>query len=756
METRIEIYNGERWVRLDLGDSKSVKFNAVINRIGDINNREISHSNTFSIPETSRNMSALGLNKFNPSNMATSLNKKYKANYYIEDRLVQTGFVVINNTYEGNINLNFIDEALSLVEVWGATTFKELLQSPNITRPSDYQAVIDDMKTYDMSKTSILTPQPDIGSRGYKLALFPNTLNAIGDGWQINVDELRVDDAINPYQSRTVYNAKSLFDLATESFGFTPIYDNSVDWSEMEKYFIINSDLVEDELEEGGVVDTIYTGASDSIVFSIGSLTTFGGSNQDLIINRFTLYLGNMSPNLTNVVIPSSNSALDLDELNETMYTLNSSSNTIPAGDGDPSWKTTESIIIPDLSSTAVGSVDFTIEYDITRGTPTLVTVEDTGTLLTQTVFIWNDGSGGYIYENAQNLGVRPDEDNNPLSDRITVSNNLSANKLISNLAIEKSIFNYPPSGATSLYGLLPVFIQIYRTEANQGSLTPLRFEPSEIILSEGTVPGGVVSYDSRGQYISDTIDLTHAAPTKNIKELLAGLMAKEGILLDINNKTKEVLFFSYLLYNTNRANGNFSDWSKYLRKYSPVDRNVDYGNNYGKLNEIGLKSPYSGNTYFFELAGEGTKHKEYASNFNKVYSDVDGVFKVKNTTIPYTEYMNTRLGLVYYDGDISGLTQVRYDKSQQGTINNVAHLVNINYAAIPDSLREWFNYVGESLKIRPEFLLPVNVFREIDLSQPIYIDTLGGFYIIEEVQEYTDNLSTVKVKLIKLINIDS
>ena len=50
-------------------------------------------------------------------------------------------------------------------------------------------------------------------------------------------------------------------------------------------------------------------------------------------------------------------------------------------------------------------------------------------------------------------------------------------------------------------------------------------------------------------------------------------------------------------------------------------------------------------------------------------------------------------------------------------------------------------------------FLLPVDEIKNIDLSEPIYVEELGGFYIIEEIKEYTNGQTPVMVKLIKLLD---
>ena len=129
MKTRIEIYKDELWQPLRLKENSSIKYNSVINKVGKIESREISHTNTFSLPYITENVETLGLNVFSPRDMAKALNTKYKAKYFVDDKVLQEGFVLINNASDGVIKLNFIDEALGLVEEWGAITFRELLEN---------------------------------------------------------------------------------------------------------------------------------------------------------------------------------------------------------------------------------------------------------------------------------------------------------------------------------------------------------------------------------------------------------------------------------------------------------------------------------------------------------------------------------------------------------------------------------------------------------------------------------------------------
>ena len=171
-------------------------------------------------------------------------------NYYefFKNKMDFEILVVINNTNDGKIQVNFIDEALEITDKWGSTTFNELIISSEIAKPADYIAAIAEMTDYDMTKTSILTPLTSVGTRGYNLAIFPNALNTVGDKFQIShvVDgedttEVRLNDSFNPYQSRPIWNVQALFDLACESYGYTPYYDPSINWANVQKTFSVCS-----------------------------------------------------------------------------------------------------------------------------------------------------------------------------------------------------------------------------------------------------------------------------------------------------------------------------------------------------------------------------------------------------------------------------------------------------------------------------------------------------------------------------------
>ena len=225
---------------------------------------------------------------------------------------------------------------------------------------------------------------------------------------------------------------------------------------------------------------------------------------------------------------------------------------------------------------------------------------------------------------------------------------------------------------------------------------------------------------------------------------------------MDVNVDKKEVYFFSYLKYIRQKLNGIYKDWSKYLLEYNNPKFNTNYGNNYAILNKIGLSNPYPGNFTSIILGTQYanlSKFKEYHENFVKQFKDVKSVVKILNPDSPYTEYTTSGAALVALDDKttIGDLTQIRWDKTPQGTLTNLTPIHNVNYFQAPDGVFEWYSLIDGSIKCEPSFLLPLDEIINLDLSIPVYLEQLGGYYIIEEVKEYIDSKTIVKVSLIKL-----
>lgn len=685
--TRLEIEKEGIWIRLEIYKT-SIKYNTVINRIANPQNRDISHSDTFDLPKVHQNIQALDLNVFNHGDLARSLNTKYPAKYYVEDKLLQEGFVVFNNSIGNSIKVNFIDKALDIVGKWKVTTFRQLLNDEDLIKPADYVTAINQMKTYDLSKTAVATMLPDVGTRGYPLSLFPNNLNTIGDAWQLDEDGLRLDSVINIYQSRPVWNVKAFFDLITETYGYEPVYDASVDWEKIEETFIVKEGLAENYKEEG-----------DSQIY--GSVA--GTQNTKVLSSQPSTWTVRSA-----VSYPVSKSLKPDDIANwvdpNVLYS---------AG-----YKSENTVFVPNFSTDALGNIIFHVEAAIP------LTAKEAFSCWT------NSTPGGDVV-------FAP----------VSIQNEVEITPGIIEYSVSKTELVFPPAGGDTLIGVFSTVEEVGGA-IDENTITSMT-------IKETFLPIDAISYDEYGQYLDERLDLTYSAPDKTIGELLNGLMTKDGILMNIDEKNKKIMFFNYSRYSAQKQAGNAVNWTKYLQRYTPFTYNTDYGNSYARENVIGLNTPYSGNTYSKLLTNQGSesKLKDYVENFSKLFKDVVSVKRIPNTITPYFEYENLGLGLVERAADLETLSQQRADGSIQGNIVGLAALKNVDFTNITSGLIELYRMVDEAVKADPQFLLPIDIVREVDLTIPIYLVDLGGYYIIEEIAEYENSTTRVVVKVIKLID---
>ena len=712
MDTRIEIYRDGLWRTLRLRDGKQIRYNALINKIGDPRVREISHTNTFSLPPIHQNTSALDINLLSASSLASALNKRYPAKYYVEDKLLQQGFLIINNTGEGDINVNFIDKALEITEKWGSTTYKELLESEDLSIPEDYRLAILEMVNYNMSKSEVLTPLTEVGIRGYKLAEFPNGLNAIGDNFQLQLDGTRKDNSFNPYQSRPIFNAKALFDLACEAYGYSATFDDSINWEKVADIFMVEEGLNSNKVSNEGQFKTTFPATK-----------RFNYRETDRPGHGFKYVIPGFDPSVTQAIKPNDVPGW-VHPPNSNYYGTKDFSYALD-------YRDDKSIFVPNTNASTFGQIKFTAALYRPRNT-------DNYPQEIVAYSCWeNSTPGGQVIFQLLELTDKVFEtDGSSLS--FTVEKNqlastppfFSNGKLIGVIFSHSKRHRYREQYFTHEYWYNTVVTETYLTE-------------------------DIISYDDNGQYIANTIDLRHATPNKTIKELLSAIMEKEGILLSIDSKNKNVKFFSYGLYRKNKELGNFSDWSNYFQEYISPNFNTDYGNNYAKKNEISLADPYLGNTYDFILKNQGddSKYKDFAKQASKLFKDVEAINLVENSISPYNEYTNTGLGLVEQTNIIAGLTQVDDNGTIQGILPALQNVANINYAELPSGVTEWYTLIDRALKGTGTFLIPVEVMKTLDISEPIYVEGLGGYYIIEKIDEYVDAQTKVKVHLIKLLD---
>src|SRR5690606_11738473 len=542
---KLKIFTDGAWKTLVLKDSSSIKYNKVVNRIGDYSTREISHSNTFSLLQIHENTTALKLNYFNHRDLAKSLNSKYLCKYYIDETLFKEGFLVINNTNNNEINVNFIDKSLTILSIWENVTFKELLLDDIFERPADYQEAIDEMKTYflDMSApvTSFLS---EVGNRGYNLSLFPNNLNMIGDKFQVDSTGVRADNIFNPYQTRPVFNAKAVFDLACETFGYTPIFDPSVDWEDMATSYIVPEGLA--KTEDKNTTEVQY--APVEVQPIKGAVRLELKEQGPLVWGVKKIY------------------SVVTDEESNRSIKPNTSPGWVHPSNWFNDYLDEKCIFQPDFSQTQFGKIRVSVrDIDTFRGAPT-----------NDFVFGGNVGIPVSYWEN-----LTPGGDVVP---KVIIHQEFNYSNSVMSWSIDKTELQNPPQGAGALIGVMFTYIDKPNYSTNFTTVT-------ESVITETFVDPNVITYDDYGQFETETLDLTYAAPEKSLKDLIKGLMNQAGILLDINEENKTIKFFNYNLYVTNISQRKYSDWSKYLRKYNPFNFNTDYGDKYGANNNIGLGS---------------------------------------------------------------------------------------------------------------------------------------------------------------------
>ena len=727
MDNRIEILKDGVWTKLRLQNSKSIKYNAIINKIGEPSDRQIGSTNTFSLPKQYVNIQALGINEFNQYDLAKALNIKYQAKYYIEEKIVQEGYLLINNTLGGKINVNFIDKSLDIISRWGSITYKELLENSSLAIPSDYAAAIAELYNYSVDKTQVLTPLSEVGSRGYNLCLFPNNLNAIGDGFQEGDDGDRFEDAFNPYQSRPIFNAISLFDLACERFGYTAIFDSSVDWDTIKTTYFIAP-----EADDGSENDNAYS----SIQYE-----TIANTEYQHLRNAL---LNAVSYSAAVMKYPSSQSIQPNQVVgwvdNVAIYDPNYSGSYKPAS----FWRDSNTVFTPNLINGNVGDITFKSDA-FYIGTDMQYFPRVDVVLYWYPTTVGNDVISEWYASDVTGLPATA----LPFPSTITQGSDQSID-----ITIDKGLFDAVPAGADRLIGVSIT----YKTGVLQPD-SPVSL--SNMIVSETNLNSNAISFDDYGQYEGTNVDLIYGASTKTLKTLLSSVMHKEGILMNIYSDSKEIKFFTYEHYEKQVENEVYLDWTSYHLRYSEPEWKTNYGNNYGKINNISLADPYNGNVFPYQLVnqGEDSRYKDVGEDKNNNFKDVENVIDVSvNGNFQWTEYTSKGLGLVEYrENDTRTLNQFWINGSKtydsQGTFTDLPIIANVNYGSIPQGVIEWYTLIDEAVRCKAKFLIPVEEIRNLDLSKPIYVGELGGFYIIEKVSEYVNSTTPVTVNLIKLIS---
>lgn len=751
MITRLEIFKNNQWVKLIL-KVDSIKYNTLSNKIGDFEQRRISHSNTFALPYVSENIIALDINVFSPILMAEALNKKYLSRYYVRDKLSQSGYLVINNTLQGEINVNFIDEALVITDEWGRITFKQLLSQlgdlPEIFTKSvissSFMDNINILKNYNVNKVLkvLNTPScycigddPSIDSKNVFITRYPNPLNCIGDKFNIDKDGIRKIDSFNPFQSRPIFSIFSFIYIACQAFGYKLKLDSSVDFELLRDTYLTSK-----AVEEG-------TPLEDSLIFSKTATLVSGPCNY-WDYNKHGIGVGDnrgyyemffLYPNDIPTYDPNFGTKTGVASIKPEQIPGYTTSHTKGRKKIDPKGYN----CIVKIDSPYIGDVVW--NATVGRRAPD----DRFGWEEFFAYSIWNTSSGTVVeapftIETVTSEATR----------RLTVTGS-------------KSQLDNSPPGATTLIGLkLQVLI---RHEGGYWDDTP---DIQNMNFVEQILPKGKVSYDSYGQFIGDTVNLLNLAPDTSIKELLSNVLQQQGLLLtfdrDTNGVQNIVKLFTYgtyrnrVLESRNGELGKFYDWSEYHQRLVAPLFNTDYGTQYGELNEISLSNPFLGNVGRIQIStnitskGFQTKLIPLASNKTKSLDDVSLVTSILNTN-PYFEYTHKTQGLVKcsFDTFLPGVRNQYNAESTTSAIicDSLPLLSNVIYSDdfLPIGIKEWYYLIDVAVRGQATFLLPISVIKNFDISLPVYIVSLGGFYIVEEIEEYRDNLTVVKVNLIKL-----
>lgn len=699
VQKRLEILRDNVWFELELYYGEGLKYNNVINKINETVDRSFSHSNTFQIPWTKKNIDALNLNLFNHTSLANALNEKYEAKYFVDNVLLQEGLVVINNMNNGVPSLNFIDKALSLVELWGSTTYKEFIQDSTLLAnvSSIYTDAIDDMRSYDMDPNAVLGVLSNISGKTYPIAYFPNNINAIGDKFQSNSDGTRYDDYFNPYQSRPLFNAQAFLDMVTEAYGYSLIKNTSIDWDKVAVTAMCADKLTQGEVDEGTqtfVYDTVFI--SNAIYETFDS---FSNTWEYQAAMQFPESVGLIPNNITN--FPSSPTGLVNAALSPTFFS-------------------NRTLFVPNVEGGYSGLVNF------------------------QASFMRSD-------TNFEIYGVYEDTTtaNQYIIEAVTVETDNSTSFVI-DIDVNKSHFDPSQRIDPNAGEIVGVYV-LSESESLIGSSGMFNMTVTEEVLS-----AGVTTFDDYGQYEQLTVDLTYSTPTKTIKDLINGLLQRFGALIEIDHKNNEVEIFTYDYYVTNKLNGNYVNWTDYLLEYNPPNFNTDYGNNYAIKNKVGLGNAFVGNWTEVYLGNQvnNSKYKEYAENLNSQFNDVSKLISVVGTNNTYDEFSIEGSSLVEYDYASGSFSQRRFEDASgvsQGTITGIPFMTFVSFSQLPSGLSAWYGIIDSSLRCNPTFLLPQKEIRNLDIKKPVYIGKLGGFYIIEEIAEYEDEITPVRVKLIKL-----
>lgn len=707
---RVFVHNDVDWDELDLTDGNGVRYNSLVNLITKPSERKISHSNTLSLPLTSNNIKSLRLNLFNHLDLASKLNKKYRALVKSGEQTIRECYLVINNTH-GDINVNLIDKSLDLLDLWGSTTFRQILTDDAIiaNMPTAYQDTIREMQDYYIEISNVLPQLSHISGLTVPLAEFPNSLNPIGDKFNIKSDKDRQSDTdFNSRQSRPVFNARSFLEASCYAFGYSPILDNDIDIVKLQDTYITPKSTQNPSIDES---------AKTSISFSSNT----GAQYEDLAHPDFRreimLYKRHDFPN----------------DDDGKWITPNEVPNFVPslAFWGDAShWGDDACIYQPTLTQSTYG----TIFYENA--------IFDANSDKRRTrVFV------KALYENALTGGPVVWKDVTHTPDRTNWVEGVGLGDL--SFTIEKEQLVSPPTGGKKFIGIM---VAVQADTWLDQFYSDIVAKQSDVIETYREWEG--ILYDEHLQYELGTYpDLRLEAPDTFIKKLMSSILNNSGLLIDIDEESKKVTFYPYDRYETKFNNSDFVNISDYVIKGTRPRFDTNFGTQYGQINRFQLTSPYPGNTFDLKLTNQDVDSKLdiLVTNTVKEFKDVSEVIRLTNRY----EFTNKDLGLVESARDSGGnlvnlsLTQADIDGVSIGAIS-LPHINNYNYGVLPKGVTTWYSLINKGVRVTDEFIIPNDVYKGISLKDLFFVDKLGGAVIIEEIKEYKDQYTPVAISFIR------
>jgi len=723
---------------LELYSGSKVSYNSIMNKIGNLSTREISHSNTFSIPKTVTNNRILNLNEFNYDSLARGLNEKFRAQTLFDGVKIGDYYLVINKTDDKDIKINLLDKSYDLLDKWRSITFHEILTNSSYYTgfPQSYQDQLLSLKEYEWYLDEGIAQIPSIN--GTPICWFPNTVNQVGDsfnteqpfGGSASEEEGRRLEMgyLNPAQSRPIWNVYKFLEMVCLAFGYTISYGSEVNQTDLKQLGIVSPDA--NKSSTSTVEDRDFTIVNSSEILPIESYTFIeivnGEDPPDLRYEYGCVYGSGVSG--LKIVTPSSL----LTSIPDAETLLGAFDGFFVSPDGVEAWKTSGCMITPDV---VAEDTELTYEHDLD---PRIgVTIQQ------------NPGVGSEIGFKDTRFSLWKNASGNVAAVLRTTTDNLMGE-------MAKAPSNFFQSDFIGV-----VQITYYRwgyiDQSNYTQITPLphlvnysvREQYSEVIGD---------NINDVDEYVVDegTTDLTFGAPRTKILELVSGILKYRGLILNINQEDETVLVTSYTDILNNGTLGNYIDLSDEFLPNLKSTFNTDFGKDFGKVLDIGLRTPFPGNKSPYDLPftnGVELKYADSVEYLNSTYSDIIKLLQIRNPGFSeFLEVSADSLSLVKY---ISNITDRGIYNSDTSYLTNP--YMNSAYLSFSNTdsatLHSWLDLIAKGVKVTAKFSLSVSKYNSIanNMDFPVYIQGLRGFFIVDEIKEYNGSDTITEIRLIKI-----